>query len=229
MGDPGMMPEEMPAEEPIGVDEPGGTTTRPARRVEFEELVSPSVAVVNDAVYVIGDDAIAYGFHSDAPDNVPPTIAEPVLEVPGAGRQRVEFTPSLADAEEFAERFADEIAIPGTPPIFLSLLLVDEGSGVDPDSVSVTVNGEAAGFTYDPREGLIWYIYEPRGAAANLANGVKRIMFEASDWRGNRQTKVVSFTVDNKLKPPAPPRPPAPTFDPGMFPGEDMPPGAFMP
>lgn len=236
---PGMEPgiEEMPADPGAGGDiggpggiEGGRTGTR-AEKAEFEDIVDPSMAVVENAMYTIGDDGVIYAFGSMAPDNVAPTIADAVLEVPGAKRQRVQFDPELADADSFPERFAEDIKIPGTPPIFLSLLLTDEGSGVNPDEVTVTVNGESADFTYDSREGLIWYIYDPRGSAANLANGVKQVRFEAVDWRGNRAAKVVSFTVDNTLKPPAPPQPRRQQFEGGMpgemMPGEEMPPGEF--
>lgn len=220
-------------DEPAG---PGGhdeiTGVGEEEEEDFSKIVDPSVAVVDGALFVIDENAVAYGFTSNAPDNVPPVIAEPLLEVPGARRQRVQFVPALAVEDEFPERYADEVVIPGTPPLFLSLLVSDEGSGVDGDSVTVTINGEAADHTYDAREGLVWYIYDPRGAAANLANGVKRIVFEAVDWRGNRAVKVVTFTIDNKVKPPAPPKPKRQPME-GMpgedMPGEDMPPGEEFP
>ncbi len=207
-------------------DEGGPGVGRPTEQQEetFENVVDPSIAVVENALYVIGEDGVIYGFETDAPDNTPPTISAPVLEVPGAGRQRVQFTPVLSDEEEFPERYAEDIQIPGTPPIFLSLMLTDEGSGINPDAVTVTINGDPADFTYDSREGLIWYIYDPRGAAANLPNGVKRLVFTAEDWRGNRSARTVAFTIDNKLKPPAPPKPKRPEFE-GFAPGDEFPEG----
>lgn len=217
-----------PIDQPVDVEGPGTERRRiQAEEVKFEDVIEPSVSVVDNAVFTLGADGVIYGFSSVAPDNVAPTIADALLEVPGAGRQRAQFTPSLTDEDDFPERYADEIKIPGTPPIFLSLVLRDEGTGVDPASVSVTLNGEPADYTYDAREGLVWYIYDPRGAAANLPNGVKRIVIEAVDWRGNRAMKAVTFTVDNKLKAPAPPKPRTPVFE--GFPGGEMPPGEFMP
>jgi len=238
MMEPGMMEPGMegppgggPGEEPGGIGEPGmgGTGRTQQEEITFENTVDPSVAVVDNALYTLGDDGVIYGFSATAPDNVAPTIADPVLEVPGAKRRRVQFTPELADPDAFPERYAEDIEIPGTPPIFLSLILTDEGTGVNPDAVSVTVNGEPADFTYDSREGILWYIYDPRGAAANLTNGVKQVLFEATDWRGNTVSKVISFTVDNTLKPPAPPQPERPQYQEGMpgmpgMPGEEPPP-----
>ena len=180
-------------------------------------------------------DAIVYALDTYAPDNVPPTIAEPLLEVPGKGRVRMTFAPALADEDDFEGRYAEDVAVPGTPPVFVSVICADEGSGVNPDEVKVTLNGEEVDFSYDAKEGILWYIYDPRGAAANLSNGVKSLLFEATDWRGNRAAKVVCFTVDNKLPPPAPPKPKQPERmegEPGMegWPGmegfEEPPPGA---
>jgi outer membrane protein assembly factor BamB len=205
-------PPEAGPEEAVGAEEPGErrerTTTE--REIIFENEVDPAVAVSDNTLYVIGDDGIVYAFDSLAADNVPPDIAEPLLEVPGKGRTRMNFTPALADEDDFEGRYADEIAVPGTPPIFLSLLVGDEGCGVDPDQVKVTLNGEEVECAYDATEGIVWWIYDPRGAAANLSNGVKALVFEASDWRGNRAAKVVTLTVDNKLPPPAPPKPKRP-------------------
>ncbi len=195
------------------------------RRRDFEDMLDPSVAVTDNALFVVAEDAVVYGFSNLAPDNVPPRLSDPVLEVPGRRRERVQFTPELVDADNFPERYADDIEIPGTPPIFLSLELYDEGSGIDADSINVTINGEAAEYTYDAREGLLWYIFDPRGAAANLPNGVQRIEFEAVDWRGNAVRKAGSFTVDNRLRPPEPPRPVRPERPDDMmdFPDEMMP------
>ncbi len=204
---------------PGGEIGPGGTTTRTQEReIKFEEEIDPSVAVVDGALYTIGADNVIYGFESRAPDNVPPMFSDPVLEVPGKQRTRVQFLPSMATEDDFPDRYADEIKIPGSPPIFLSLMLTDEGSGINPDLVRVSINGELADFTYDASEGLVWYIYDPRGAAANLSNGVKEILFEATDWRGNHGARVISMTIDNRLEPPEPPRPQTPAFEgPGMF------------
>lgn len=218
------MPEPEPRPGTRGPDE-DDRRTRPARRRAFADIIDPSVAVVDNALFVVGDDSIIYGFNAHAPDNVPPVIAEAVLEVPGARRQRVQFDPELVDADAFPERYADEIKIPGTPPIFLSLVVQDEGSGIDGDRLRVTINGEPADYTYDAREGLLWYIYDPRGAAANLPNGVKRVVFEAVDWRGNVTSRAVSFTVDNRLRPPEPPQPVRPEVPDDMWgPGEEVPP-----
>lgn len=230
--EPGVGPGAEPGAEPGVVGpgaEPGMTgITTVEREYKLEDNVDPAVAVAEGALVTIGEDNVVYAFGSATPDNTPPTMTEPILQVPGAQRTRVEFTPSLATEDDFPDRYADEIEIPGTPPIFLSLLVRDEGSGINSDTVRVTVNGEPADFSYDAKENLLWYIYDPRGTATNLSNGVKLVLLEATDWRGNRTARVVSFTVNNRLKPPEPPRPVQPVFqgEPGM-PGEIPP--EFLP
>ena len=221
------MPDEAPAPEMHGPGEDRRPTTARPRRA-FADLIDPSVAVAENSLFVIAEDGIVYGFSSAAPDNVPPVVADAVLEVPGAARQRVQFTPELVSAGEFPERYARDIEIPGTPPIFLSMLVEDAGSGIDADSIRVTINGEQVDHTFDAREGLLWYIYDPRGAAANLPNGVKRVVVEAVDWRGNTVSKAVSFTIDNRLRPPEPPRPVRPEMPEGMHDFDEFPPDEYM-
>ena len=64
-------------------------------------------------------------------------------------------------------------------------LVACAGTGQDgaPDP-AYPVNGEAADFSYDSDEGLLWYIYDPRGTASNLSNGVKLVLFrcKGSVW-----------------------------------------------
>lgn len=222
-------PEPPPGETGTGGDDTG-RTDQPEREYKMEDYVDGAIAVAGDSLYVIGDDNVVYGFATQAADRVPPNFSDAILEVPGKGRTRVNFTPNTTTEDDFEGRYADEIVIPGTPPIFLSVLVTDEGSGVNPDSVKVSVNGEPTDdFTWDAKENILWYIFDPRGAAANLSNGVKTILLEASDWRGNRATLRVAFTVDNKAKPPEPPQPVAPAggeMGPG---GEPVPPGEFVP
>ncbi len=225
-GDPGAV-----IEGPVaGGDINNDNDQRADRKYEMADNVDPAIAVSGNSVYVVGDDNVVYGFAATSADNVPPVISDAILEVPGKGRQRVNFSPNVTSDDDFEGRYADEIVIPGTPPIFLSMLVRDEGSGIDADKVRVLVDGEAIDdFAYDPKEGVLWYIYDPRGAAMNLANGVRNIVFEATDWRGNRAGVAVSFTIDNKAQPPEPPQPKQPEmggmgmefgpegFDPGFI------------
>lgn len=232
--DPGMGgPIDFPGEgNAPGVDQPVGDnqgrnttgTNRVEKTYKIEENVDPAVAVADDSVYVIGDDNIVYAFTTAGADNVPPTITDAILDVPGKQRTRVSFSPSITAEDDFPDRYAEDIIIPGTPPLFLSMVINDEGSGINADAIKVIVNDiEIDDYAYDANAGLLWYIYDPRGAAMNLDNGVKCIVFEVTDWRGNTSAACVSFTIDNKAQPPEPPQPKASTMDMGeMGPGGEM-------
>ncbi len=216
-------------EQPVGDDQGRANTGTDSaeKSYEIEENVDPAVSVGGNSIYVIGDDNTVYGFTTAGADNVPPAITDAILEVPGKARTRVNFAPAIAAEDDFEGRYADEIVIPGTPPLFLSMMVSDEGSGINADAVKVIVNGiEIDDFAYDANAGVIWYIYDPRGAAMNLDNGLKNVVFEATDWRGNRSAVCVSFTIDNKVQPPEPPQPKTPVMDMGgMGPEGAMDPG----
>ncbi len=205
-------------DQPVANDQGRATTgaDRTEKTYEIEENVDPAVAVGGDSLYVIGDDNIVYAFTAAGADNEPPIITDAILDVPGKQRTRVSFSPSIAAEDDFEGRYADEIIIPGSPPLFLSTIVSDEGSGINADSIKVIVNGvEIDDYAYDANAGLLWYIYDPRGAAMNLDNGVKNVVFEVTDWRGNRTAACVSFTIDNKAQPPEPPQPETPVMDMG--------------
>ena len=82
--------------------------------------------------------------------------------------------------------------------------VIDTGSGVDPSQLRLELDGQQVETTYDSQQGLLWYIYNPRGAARSLANGVRNFVITATDWLGNEATAQASFTVDNSLEPPGP-------------------------
>ena len=83
-----------------------GITTA-EREYKLEDNVDPSVAVAEGALVTIGEDNVVYAFGSATPDNTPPTMTEPILQVPGAQRHAW-FTPSWPE-DDFPDRYADEI------------------------------------------------------------------------------------------------------------------------
>jgi len=118
------------------------------------------------------------------------------------------------------------VEVPGAPPISVSIVLNDSGCGVDPATIAVKLDDEAAEATYDARQGLLWYVYDPRGAAVAMRNGVRNLMVTCADWLGNTGSAQVAFTVDNSLPQPAPPtnaQPGGPGGPGGGEPGMGMP------
>jgi hypothetical protein len=169
------------------------------------DFVDPTPALVDNRMYVVGDDDVLYGLEYNAPDNVPPAISEAVLEIEGQDQVRFAYAVPTDDVDDFPLRFVDTVKVPGSPPVYLSVRVVDLGSGVDPESVEVSMdNQKLQGVTYDAEQGLLWYIYDRTGrGGAALSNGEHNFVIRASDWRGNQAAVQLSLTIDNSLSPPS--------------------------
>ncbi|HXH61661.1 MAG TPA: PQQ-binding-like beta-propeller repeat protein [Fimbriimonadaceae bacterium] len=89
--------------------------------------------------------------------------------------------------------------VSGRPPMEMVFKVTDDGSGVDIDSVQITINGEP----YIPeidRNGL----YRVRVVSSGRTNqplrdGRTSVIVSAKDWMGNSTAKSFVLTVDNNL------------------------------
>lgn len=186
---------------PGGMVGPGGLAL--SRTLELEDIVSPSIALADNRLYVLGDDCVLYGLEADAPDSVPPRISDAVLEIEGEGKTRFAYAVPVDEPEQLPLRFVDLVKVPGSPPVYLSVKVVDSGCGVDPDSVQMTMDGKPLDVTYDADTGLVWFIYKPKGrGAAALRDGKHNFVVRASDWRGNQASAQFAITIDNSMSPP---------------------------
>lgn len=234
--EPGMDMPEGPEMGIPGEEGPGGRRGRrgeEVREIEYEEVVTPGASLTEDGAYIVAVDGSLYGFSSMAADNVKPQISAALLDVPGRNDVRARFPLVVDGGDAFPGRYADLVEVPGAPPLRISVKVVDSGSGINPDGFAVQMNEETVSVTYDAASGLLWYEYDPSGAASSLRNGVKNLVITATDWAGNSKTAQVSFTVDNSLEPPGPARrerqgpegmEPTGPWDEMMPPGEEMPP-----
>jgi len=180
-----------------------GYATR-AAEVNMEEIVDPPLSLADNRLYIMGDDCVLYGLEADAPDNVPPQIKDAVLEIQGANKVQFAYGVPIDDINHFPLRFADMVKVPGAPPVYLSVKVSDLGSGIDPDSLSMTMDGKPLKVTFQAEKGLLWFIHDPKGRAARaLPDGKHNIVVEAADWRGNRARVQLSFTIDNSMSPPS--------------------------
>jgi outer membrane protein assembly factor BamB len=152
--------------------------------------IASSPVVVNNTVYVLSDDGALSSFRSDALDSAPPVISE--------------LQPDMG------------IVVNGTPPFHFEAKVVDEGSGIDPNSIKISVDGQGApkrpeggsgadektGYKFDTHTSMLEYdIYAPSAASTvrPLSEGRHTVTITAADWKGNVATKSWTFTVDNSV------------------------------
>jgi len=152
---------------------------------------SPTVA--NGALLVLTDDGVLRCFTPDAADNIPPGV----------------FTPTPA---------AGTVMSPA-PPIKMSAVLYDIGSGVDPASVSMMLDGQPVDTgdkkLFDVTTGTVAYETPMGGTdkqAVKLSDGIHTITVAAKDYAGNELKHDWYIVADSSLPPP---RRSAPVVEPG--------------
>jgi hypothetical protein len=227
----------------VGGDVGGDRGREEREELEFDENFAASVVAVAGALYVLSDEGVLYAMNSGAVDASPPDVKHPLLDVPSTEEQRMVFPLEVLAEGDPDDRYADEVEVPGSPSIYLSLVCKDEGSGVNPETIIVSRNGKMLEHIYDPATQLLWWIHEPKaGAAHNLENGLQAFEIKVADWRGQQAVSRFAFKVDNALPPPEAPQTgtgggmmpggPGGQGMPGMMPGMMGPPageGGMMP
>ena len=117
-------------------------------------------------LYVVSDDGSLSAFRSDASDHIGPQLTQLVPESGG-------FVPSEG--------------------LSYGAYLVDEGTGIDPATVILALDGAVtAKASYIPAQNAIYDT-----PTTPLKEGRHQITVKASDWRGNSTTQSWSFTVDD--------------------------------
>lgn len=151
------------------------------------------LAASDGKLFVLGDDGTLTCLAPDAADDEGPMITTPR---PGKG-----------------------VVMNGAPPITLGAYVWDEGSGINPDTVELlldgrpiemdpdayndkTRSGQREGWTYDPLRRMLRYA-TPKGDRGEpelpLTNGRHKVQIQAADWKGNFSSLEWSFVVDNSL------------------------------
>lgn len=155
----------------------------------YANVAAPPV-IADGSLYVVSDDCSLCSFRADAIDTTPPTVTETLPEM--------------------------GVVINGKPPIRFEAKIVDEGSGVNPNSVKLLIDGEAIprrpvstdpdvrrkGFSFDVVTAMLEYdTPAPLSASTvqRMADGRHTVTVVASDWRGNTVNKSWSFIVDNSV------------------------------
>jgi outer membrane protein assembly factor BamB len=137
--------------------------------------ISAPIAIANGSLYVLSDDGSLSSFRPDAPDSTGP-LASKFFPRPGS-------------------------IVNGRPPIPFAAEVTDPGSGLDENSVRLTLDGQPLDATWDPTRNLIYYATTPAAGVVQttLANGRHTVTLTARDWRGNERRESWSFLVDTSL------------------------------
>ncbi|MHB9036411.1 MAG: outer membrane protein assembly factor BamB family protein [Armatimonadota bacterium] len=140
---------------------------------------SSSPTVANKSMLLLTDDGVLHCFSPDAPDNVPPM--------------------------DFKLVPTNGTAMSGVPPIKMSAIVYDTGSGVDFSTVTLSLDGNSLAYKTDPATSTISYdteVGEDGKSVRKLNDGVHTITLNAKDYVGNTLTKEWFFFADNSLPPP---------------------------
>ena len=150
---------------------PSSIAKRLARPGDTEVTASP--IIVNDTLYILGNDGSLSALRSDAVDVLPPQI-KTLSPEPGS---------AVAEA------------------VYPTVTLSDDGSGIDPSSVSLLLDGKPLSHViYDPNKGQILVDTSSPDAAGKptLTMGTHQVVVKAADWRGNAVTRTWGFTVNSE-------------------------------
>lgn len=141
--------------------------------------VAASPTIGNGALLVVSDDGVLHCFK---PGKIDYTAPQAIKLVPSNGA-----------------------ALSGVPPIKMSAILYDQGSGVDFSSVSMTLDGLAVASTTDYSTSTVSYTTDVGAAGKSvksLPDGPHNISISVKDYAGNLLTQNWYFIADSSLPPP---------------------------
>ena len=152
--------------------------------------VSAHPITVGDTLYALSDDGTLTAFRHNAEDTTPPTITP--------------IRPAQGDY------------VNGQPPFTIRARVMDEGSGLNMETLSVKLDDNQIplqrvlgvgtnGFVFDNATGELQYTIYPRagnevGRTTALSDGHHTVTISAKDWMGNTTTRSWSFAVDDTIR-----------------------------
>lgn len=151
---------------------------RPGAMAAASTEVTAPISISDGTVYVLSDDGSLSAFRPDAPDATGPSVT---VAYPPAGT-----------------------AVSGQPPLTVAAYVRDMGTGIDPSTLTMKLDGRDVTATFDPTRSLIIYATRSSGRLVDppLPNGRHNATVMAKDWRGNVTEESWSFVVNNSLRPP---------------------------
>lgn len=181
-----------------GIENVGGDTTDTEPR-KSTYGVSSAPAAIDNRLFVLGDNAALYAFTSQSFDADAPRVVEPSIAVNATDRQLLALL-LTSDTPQI---------VPGVGPFYFAAEVDDVGSGVDPESVVVTINDkpiEAERVFYGRASGVLTVtLVDPAKGDAALTDGLKKVVITAKDYAGNVVNFNTNFLVDNTAPAPVAP------------------------
>ena len=175
----------------------GRTTTSDAEKRSYG--VSSAPAAINGKIFVLGDNAALYAFTSQPFDAEAPRVVEPSIAVNASDRDLLALLLSPGKSQ----------IVPGVGPIYFAAQMDDVGSGIDPNSIAVSINDkplEAARVAYSRTNGVLTVtLVDTAKNDPALTDGLKKIVVTAKDYAGNTTNFSTNFLVDNTAPAPTPP------------------------
>lgn len=142
-------------------------------KLKYTDLAS-SPAVIDGALYVLSDDATLHAFRMDQPDSTPPQVTA--------------FEPQR------------DVVMNGAPPVQIAAVITDPGTGVNPETISFTLDNQPVAYKYKPETGTLWYrTPKTQPIITPLSDGPHSVTLAVSDWAGNKTTMSWRFSVDNRI------------------------------
>ena len=179
-----------------GAPDGGAATTT---QVERTYGVSSAPAAVDGKVFVLGDNAALYAFTAQPFDADPPRIVEPSISVNATDRQLLSLLLTPDNPQ----------IVPGVGPFYFAAEIDDVGSGVDPNSIKVTVDDvpiDASRIFFGVTTSVLTVtLVDPTKNDPALTDGLKKITINARDYAGNQVNFTTNFLVDSTAQAPAPP------------------------
>lgn len=127
--------------------------------------------VADGTLYIVSDDGSLTAFRKDAPDDVSPQLTQLVPDTGATVR-------------------GDDLTY--------GALLLDDGTGIDPSTVSLLLDDEAdTNAKYHAGQNAVYTT-----ATTPLKEGAHQLTVKASDWRGNAVTQTWNFNVSDQAQRP---------------------------
>jgi len=195
--------------------------------------LSSGLAASDDTLFVLGGEGELYALASGAVDSGPPIVKKAEVYIPRTDGTMLEtgYPIAVYDANGYPDRVVTPMqmvhpsgALPSAGPIAIQAKVSDLGSGVVPESVSVSVTGPygavAAAFIYlDSRHTLQVFIPDRPGRTNRaLDDGAYVVHISATDYAGRSAVSEIRFTVDGTV--------PSPSTQQGMWGGGMAGPGS---